>query len=658
MKSFRRARAASHVPHSATEQLLFGGRLRGDWGFTTHEGVVLNVTFFSVLRQLPRMVGQTSAMAWAVDRTALIAVVIAQLGQGAAGAFGLLAANQVLLGLFAGGPTGDKVRAAFPSLLWMATASALAAVLQAVAQAAGGRLEPKVERHAAVSMLARIIRVEMETIEDPGFHALVDSGQHGTMAARHLITHTLGIGEGVMALAASGGVLAVLHPILVPLLLAVVLPKAWGTIRAARRDYASVQVWIEHVRQQMTLRRLMVSQTASPEMRVHAAGPFLLDQYKTMSMEGEEEQTRLAREAAGTELLTSAISGLTSAVTYLVLAWLLTSGHMPLASAATAVLAIRNGTMGLRRLVTNVHQLYEQALFYNDLVRARDEAARRAIPTGGIPVTACPELIEFDRVTFTYPGREAPALEDVSLTIRRGQVIALVGENGAGKTTLAKALVGLYRPTKGRILFDGISTQELDRDQLFDRCALVLQDFMRWPFTLAANVFIGRPTARQDNARREGAAAYADLGVVMEDLPRGWDTLIERGYHGGVEISGGQWQRVALARAFFRRADLLICDEPTSALDPAAEVAAFDQIRNLAAEGQTIILITHRLNSVIDADRIYVLDHGRLAEAGTFTSLMAKDNDGPGLFRRMFLLQARQYQTDSPVVPGLPRQAP
>ncbi|MCZ4098938.1 hypothetical protein G3I60_39715 [Streptomyces sp. SID13666] len=273
MKTFHRSKTSSHVPHSATEQLLFGGRLRGDWGWTTHEGARLNVTFLSVLRQLPRMIGQTAAMAWAVDRVALVAVVVAQLGQGAAGAFGLLAANRVLLGLFAGGPTGDKVRAAFPSLLWMATASALAAVLQAVAQAAGGRLEPKVERHAAVSMLARIIRVEMETIEDPEFHALVDSGQHGTMAARRLITHSLGIGEGVMALAASGGVLAVLHPILVPLLLAVVLPKAWGTIRAARRDYASVQVWIEHVRQQMTLRRLMISQTASPEMRVHAAGP-------------------------------------------------------------------------------------------------------------------------------------------------------------------------------------------------------------------------------------------------------------------------------------------------------------------------------------------------------------------------------------------------
>lgn len=659
MKIRNQDSAPGDVPLSAAEQLLFGGRLKGDWGWTTHEGARLNLTFLSVLRQLPRMIGQTAAMGWAVDRVALIAVVFAQLGQGAAMAFGLLATNRVLLGLFAGGPTGDKVKAAVPALALMASASALAAVLRAVSQAAGGRLGPKVERLAAVSMLARIIRVEMETIEDPEFHALVDSGQHGTMAARNLILHTLGIIEGVMALVATGGVLLILHPILLPLLLAVVVPKGWGTIRAARRTYASLQLWIEHIRQQSTLRRLLISQTASPELRVHAAGPFLLDQFETMTKEGEAEQTRLARAEAGTELATSAISGVTSATTYVVLAWLLTSGHMPLAAAATAVLAISTGTTGLRGLVGNVHHLYEQGLFFNDLIRARDEAEQRAIPTGGLPVPASPATIKFEKVSFTYPGRDTSALDDISLTIRRGQVIALVGENGSGKTTLAKALVGLYQPTAGRILWDGIDIRDLDRDQLFDRCALVLQNFMRWPFTLAANVIIGRPAAREDTARRAAAADYADLGIVVDDLPRGWDTLIERGYHGGVEVSGGQWQRIALARAYFRDAQLLVCDEPTSALDPAAEVAAFEQIRNLAADGQTIILITHRLSSVTTADRIYVLHHGRLAEAGTFATLMDDNADGPGIFRRMFLLQSRQYQSEaSDTEAVIPRQAP
>ncbi|MFD9859056.1 ABC transporter ATP-binding protein [Streptomyces alboflavus] len=655
------------------EQLLFGGRLRGSWGWTTHELARLNASFLSILRQIPRLFRHTVTLAWSADPVALVVVAVAQLGQAAATAFGLLATNRVLVSLFAAGPTADRVRDALPSLLWVAAASAFAATLRAVSFAAAGRLGPKVERVAGLSMMKEVIRVEMEHIERSDFHAVLDSGQHGQTAARRLIEHTLGIVEALMALLAVSGVLAVLHPVLLPLLLAVVVPKAWGTVRAARRTYESVQIWLEHVRQQGALRRLLISQKAAPELRVHGAGPFLLDQFDRMAAQAADEQTRLAHLEARTELTTSALSGLTAGGTYAVLALLLTNGQLPLASGATAALALTSGTAGLRRMVSHIHHLYEQSLFMNDLIRAREEAKKRAIPAAGVPVPEPPAVIEFDRVSFRYPERATPALDNVSLTIRKGQVIALVGANGSGKTTLSKLLAGLYLPTSGAITWDGTDLCALRRDDVFGHVALVLQDFQRWPFTARANVAISRPEDIHDTTRLDAAAAYAGVDGVLGELPHGWDTLCEKGYEGGVDLSGGQWQRVALARAYFRDADILICDEPTSSMDPAAEIDAFRKIRALASADQTIILVTHRLHSVKEADVIYVLDEGRIVEQGDFATLMAAGApdgpdteapgtppdaapgstpagpaaDGPHLFRRLFELQSLQYRTDT-----------
>ncbi|QEV65102.1 ABC transporter ATP-binding protein [Streptomyces spectabilis] len=624
--------------------MLFGGRLRSSWGWTVHEGAQLKTSFLTILRQIPTLVGHTAALGWRADPVALVVVAVAQLGQAAATAFGLLATNRVLVSLFAAGPTAERVQDALPSLIGVAAASALAATLRAVSFAASGGLGPKVERIAALSMLKHVIRVEMEHMERADFHAALDSGQHGQTAARRLIEHTLGIVEAAMALLAVSGVLAVLHPALLPLLVAVIVPKAWGTVRAARRTYESVQVWLEHVRQLGALRRLLISQDAAPELRVHGAGPFLLDQFDGMAAQASDEQTRLAHLEARTDLGTSALSGLTAAVTYGLLAWLLTHGHMPLASGATAVLALTSGTAGLRRLVTNIHHLYEQSLFMTDLIRAREEAKRRAIPATGAAVPEPPAEIAFDRVTFRYPGRDRDALDEVSLSVRKGQVIALVGANGSGKTTLSKLLAGLYLPSSGTVAWDGTDLRALARDDVFSHVALVPQDFQRWPFTARANVAISRPDAIHDSARLDAAAAYADAQRVLCELPHGWDTLCEKGYEGGVDLSGGQWQRIALARAYFRDAGVLICDEPTSSMDPAAEIDAFDKIRALASAEQTIVLVTHRLHSVKEADVIFVLEEGRLVEHGDFATLMA--TEGPGVFRRLFELQSHQYRTD------------
>jgi ATP-binding cassette, subfamily B, bacterial len=188
--------------------------------------------------------------------------------------------------------------------------------------------------------------------------------------------------------------------------------------------------------------------------------------------------------------------------------------------------------------------------------------------------------------------------------------------------------------------------------------AVVGQDFYRRPFTAAVNIGIGRPEAPFSQERLENAVQYAGADELIEELPRGWQTLLARGYKGGHQLSGGEWQRLGLGRAHYRAGEILIVDEPTSALDAKAEQQLFEQIRRLADAGQTVILITHRLGSVRAADLIHVLDRGRLVESGSFAELLSDEVEGPKVFRDLYGIQAAQYAVESPALPTQKRRRP
>ncbi|MEU8134721.1 ABC transporter ATP-binding protein [Streptodolium elevatio] len=650
----RRDRAAEAIAAGvASGQELFGGNLEMDHAYYRHNTAHLELTLLDTFRQLPRLVAQSVRLAWQADRSAMLMVAAAELGQGLTSAFSLLATNQVLVGLFAQGPTPDRVRNALPALVAVAISGALTAVLHAVSTVAAGRLEPKVERAAEVTLMTKVARVEMRTLEDGDFKRLLQSAAWGTDASRRMIGHSVGIVNALISLAAASAVLTVLHPILLPLLILITLPQAWGAVRDARRRYRSTQAWIDHGRQQSELSWHLKDRNSAQEVRVHGVGAYLLHHYRRMAAAREAEETRLARAEAVTGLASSSLSGLASLLTYAVLGWLVLSGRTDLAASGTAVLAIRTGTGGLSRLVTEVQATYRQSLYLADYERACHLCDKHAIPEGGTPVEDFPARITVENVSYTYPDREKPAIDGVSLTLDRGEIIALVGENGSGKTTLAKLIAGLYRPDDGRILWDGTDDNDLNRDDLFSQVALVSQSFTEWPFTAAANITIGRPRTSPaqpgrpkprpgfPDARLTSAAEYAEADSVIDELPKGWGTLLDRSYVGGVALSGGQWQRLVLARARYRDAALIIADEPTSALDARSEIAAFAKIRSLADAGQTVILITHRLASTRLADKIYVLDHGRLIEHGNHSTLMHAN----GAYADMYTLQAAQYAT-------------
>ncbi|MFG2952720.1 ABC transporter ATP-binding protein [Streptomyces sp. NPDC048291] len=657
---------------SESEQLLFGGPLRYDMGWSQHGNAFLELDFRAMMTRLPGMLASSLRLARQADAGATRIVLAAQMGVGAAQAVSLLTVNSVLgrlIGTGTGTGTGtieERLRSAAPALVVMAAVMFVAALLRAASTYATGRLEPKVERVATEMYLERAAAVELAAIEDHAFHKLLDTAQYGATSARRMIMYGTRVVNAMISLVTAAGVLTVLHPALLPLLVTMTIPSAWGALTNARRRYESYHTWVQHARAGHLISALLTEPEAAPEIRVHGVGPFLLRHYRAMSETAEAEQARLARLAARTGLVAAAWTGLATVATYATLGGLLLSGAMALSVAGTAVIAIRSGSASLNTLVLEINTLHEEALFVGDLERLYVEAAERAIPVGGDPLPDDPREIRFENVTFRYPsdqtgdqtgnqtgdgpgahpsGAARPALDDVTLSIPLGRIVALVGENGSGKTTLVKLLAGLYQPDRGRILWDGVDAARADRHRLAERIAMVAQDFKRWPFTAKVNVAVGRSSAPLTDERLAASVAEAGAEEVVEDLPRGLDTLLARNFSGGHELSGGQWQRLGIARAAYRRGHILIVDEPTAALDARAELEVFEKIRALAGSGQTVVLITHRLASVRHADLVHVLEQGRVVESGTPDELLASG----GVYAELYTLQADQFTAKLPV---------
>ncbi|MFJ9561832.1 ABC transporter ATP-binding protein [Streptomyces fuscichromogenes] len=619
-------------------------------GWNQHGDAFLELDFRAMMTRLPGMLASSLRLARQADARATRIVLASQVGVGVAQAVSLLAVNSVLGRLIGAGTIEERLRSAAPALVAMAAVLFVAAVLRAASTYATGRLEPKVERVATEMYLERAAAVELAAIEDHAFHKLLDTAQYGASSARRMISYGTRVVNAMISLITAAGVLTVLHPALLPLLITMTIPSAWGALTNARRRYESFHTWVQHARAGHLISALLTEPEAAPEIRVHGVGPFLLRHYRAMSETAEAEQARLARLAARTGLIAAAWTGLATVATYATLGGLLLSGAMALSVAGTAVIAIRSGSASLNTLVLEINTLHEEALFVGDLERLYVEAADRAIPVGGDPLPDDPREIRFENVTFAYPSDHPddatrPALDDVTLSLPLGRIVALVGENGSGKTTLVKLLAGLYQPDRGRILWDGVDAARADRHRLAERIAMVAQDFKRWPFTAKVNVAVGRSSAPLTDERLATSVTEAGAEEVVGDLPRGLDTLLARNFSGGHELSGGQWQRLGIARAAYRRGRILIVDEPTAALDARAELEVFEKIRALAGNGQTVVLITHRLASVRHADLVHVLDQGRVVESGTPDELLASG----GVYAELYALQADQFTARPPV---------
>lgn len=602
-----------------------------------HAEELRNVGFLAMARRLPALIGHAARMAWAASPRDLLAASMLNLFGGTFTAFGLLATTGVLEALFSAGPTPERVRAALPSLALVAGAAALRASMQAGAGWAQSRLKPQVRRITERRMYGLTSQVALVAYDDPDFHDALQRAQlRGMFTAATVVDNAIDVLTGLIGLVAAAGVLGVLHPALLPLLLLAVIPDAWAAVRTARMGYTVDHVLIPARRRRWIIGDLMAQRATAAEVRSFTMRDFLLRLYDGVAEAEQRVLLNLARRQTVTRIVGEALSGGGTLLVYVALGLLLAIGAVPLAVAGTAVLAVRTGQSSLSNLMFATNQLYEEGLYFTDFLEFCAEAERRiprrrpgTAPAGFSRITA-------EGVVFTYPGSESPALNGVSIHIEQGEVIALVGENGSGKTTLAKILAGLYEPDDGRVFWDDVDLATVTPQSVHARIAVIAQDHGQWPLTVRHNITMG---SGRGEAALHAAARVAGADRVVEELPRGYDTLLDRRFKDGRELSGGQWQRIAVARGFHRDAQLLICDEPTAALDARAEHALFERIRH-HSDGRTVVLITHRLASVRYADRIYVLQHGRVIEEGDHDTLMTLN----GLYADLYTLQASAYR--------------
>jgi ATP-binding cassette subfamily B protein len=550
---------------------------------------------------------------------------------------GKLALEAILTATQTNGAVVDVV----PPLAALVAAGALASVATAF-QAQGQRLLGEhVHRATLDSMLEVTTAVDLETFESSDFFD--DLQRVRTNALVQPLTMSQGLIQAFGGIVASLGMaiaILAIEPVLLPILLLAALPLWYISRRTGRIEFAFNVGQTPGHRLRLYLVNVLAGRAEAKELRAFDLGAILRRRWRASFDTYVADLSRHVKRRLVLALGTAAATIVVTTGAFALLISFVLSGRIGLASAGAAVIAIRLLSSRIEQVFVGIGGLFESSLFLGDLHRflERLPAATGEPDSGSAAVGPFAELALED-VRFAYPGTDAEALHGVSLRIRAGEVIALVGENGSGKTTLAKLVGALFTPTSGRMLWDGVDTRELDRRALRRHVGVIFQDFVRYQLTARENIGFGRAEAVDDLDGIRAAARQTGADPYLGRLPGGYETLLGKEFSGGYDLSMGQWQRIALARAFFRQSQFLILDEPTASLDARAEHELFEYVRELA-RGRSVLLISHRFSTVKSADRIYVLHRGELVEEGSHDELMALG----GRYAELFDLQASAYR--------------
>jgi ATP-binding cassette subfamily B protein len=599
---------------------------------------------FGVFAELPGLVREAVAISWRADRLRTAVVAVATVVAGVMSTFGLLSTQRLLVQLFAGGPTPDRVKAALPALILLATVTVGRGGLGIVVGYAQNGLTPLVTQTAERRLFEATTAVELAAFDQDAFADDMERATRGPDSAATLVQETANMFAGLVNLCAVAAAVAVINPLLLAALLVATVPNAYAALRAGHLRYATFVAGSVRRRRLWVLERQMAERNSAPELRVYALRNFVLGQFDRVMRAQTDVDLDLARRTTTMTSLGATISGLGLGGVWVLLGALLAGGRIPLAASVTCVVAVQAAqralssvTFQLDRVFTNGQFLKQYVEFLN---RAADYLPASLPGTRALP--AALQRLTVRGVSLQYPDRDDRAVDDVSLTIEAGQTVAFVGENGSGKSTLAAMIAGLRTPTAGAIEWNDQPFAHWDAEALRARMAVVMQEHHHWPYTAATNIAMGDLGTTAERDRIEAAAHQAAAHETITALPHGYETLLDRTFKDGQELSGGQWQRITASRGFYRNAELLVMDEPSSALDPRAEHALFQSIRSRQGN-RTTILITHRLANVIDADRIFVLHNGVLEEQGAHVELITAG----GRYATLFALQSAGYQPAS-----------
>ncbi len=507
-----------------------------------------------------------------------------------------------------------------------------------------GLVDSLLSERLTVSMSIRLMdhaaTLDLQQFEDAGFQDRLERARRQASGRMALLGQVLAQMQDMVTVVTFAAGLVVYNPWLILLLVLALVPAFLGEAHFNARSYSLDYRRTPERRELDYVRQTAASVETAKEVKIFGLSGFLRDRFRELSLGFYAANREIARARAAWGAL---FAGLGTLGYYLAYGWIILAtlrGELTIGDLTFLAGSFRRLRTLFEGLLSSFSSTAAQALYLEDLFSFFEAKPAILSAPGAISVPSpIREGFVFEDVGFRYPGAERWAVRHLDFTLHAGETLALVGENGAGKTTLVKLLARLYDPDEGHILLDGRPLRDYDLDDLRGRIGVIFQDFVRYNLSAGDNIAVGRIEARDHHDRIEAAARKSLADDVISRLPAGYDQMIGKRFRNGVELSGGEWQKVAIARAYMREAEVLILDEPTAALDARSEFEVFQRFKELSA-GRTAVLISHRFSSVRMADRILVLEDGRVEASGTHEELLARG----GRYAELFELQAAGYR--------------
>ncbi len=501
-------------------------------------------------------------------------------------------------------------------------------------------LSERYSNATSIRLMQHAASLDLEDFEDADLQDKLDRARRQVAGRSSLLSQLLGQAQDAVTIVSFAVGLFVYAPWLIVLVLVAVVPAFAGELHFNAQSYAVNYQWTPERRELDYLRMVGASATTAKEVKSFGLNAFLIDRYRDLSQSIYRANRAVALRRAGWGGLFSTIGTIGYYAAYAFIAWRTVTGVFTIGDLTFLSTSFRRLRNLLENLFFGFSSVAGQALYLDDLFSFFEIQSEILSPKEPLPFpNPMREGFTFENVGFRYPDAQRWALRNVSFTLGAGEVLAFVGENGAGKTTLVKLLSRLYDPDEGRILLDGRDLKDYSLDDLRANIGVIFQDFVRYYFNASDNIAVGRIEARGDSERIGAAAQRSLADEVIAKLPKGFEQMLGKLFKGGIDLSGGEWQKIAIARAYMREAQLLILDEPTAALDARAEFEVFQRFKDLAA-GKSAAIISHRFSTVRMADRIIVLEHGRVVESGTHEQLVSEK----GRYAELFELQAAGYR--------------
>ncbi|BDA75310.1 ABC-type multidrug transport system, ATPase and permease component [Rivularia sp. IAM M-261] len=487
---------------------------------------------------------------------------------------------------------------------------------------------------------AKSIEVDLEYYENPQYFDTLQRAQNeATYRPNRILNNLVWVAQNLISLVTMVGLLLSLHWGIAGVLFVAAIPTVLVRVKFSKILYTWHRKKTAMERQAEYLSWLLIGDIFAKEIRLFNLGTLFSQRFDRLRFQLYKENLAISSKRAVATLIAQALATILMLSAYTFIIYQAYQGIIRIGDLVLYYQALQRGQDSLKSVLGSFSALYEDNLFIANLYEFLELEPKIIQPAHPQPFPQMQDGIRFTNVSFQYSTTTRQALKDINLTIKPGEVVALVGENGSGKTTLIKLLCRLYDPTNGSITIDGIDLRDLDVVDLRRQFSVIFQDYVKYNFTAQENIWLGNtdlpPTQDSIAAAAQRSGAYD----VIKRLPQGYDTMLGKWFDQGEELSIGQWQKVALARAFLRNSQVIVLDEPTSAMDPKAEAEVFDGFRKLI-KGQTAILITHRLATVKMADQIFVMDKGTIVETGTHEELMLRG----GTYAILFETQAQHYR--------------